>query len=234
MYKWQMDTSTVDRKATYLNWLLTGPYYAKEIRVFDLGATLIQRFRGLRAGLRREKVGLAARYAFGEWAAETGAALAVFGSLAFVAFRTVQGVITLGDMVMFYQAFQRGQAYLRDMLSGLAGLYEDNLFLTKFYEFVDLAPRVAGPLEPRPVPKPIRQGIVFHNVGFRYPSGEGMVLEDIDPDHPAGAGRGPGRRKRIGQDDPRQAPLPPLRPHVGEDHPRRRRPAPVRCRRAAP
>ena len=180
MYKWQIDSSTVDRKATYLNWLLTGQYYAKEIRVFDLGALLIRRFRNLRRGLRQEKIGIAARYAFGEWVAETGAALAIFGSLAFIAFRTVQGVITLGDMVMFYQAFQRGQTYLRDMLSGLAGLYEDNLFLSKFYEFIDLAPRVAEPEQATPVPRPIRQGITFHDVGFQYPTGEGMVLENIN------------------------------------------------------
>ena len=180
MYKWQIDRSTADRKATYFNWLLTGPFYAKEIRVFDLGALFIEGFRRLRRDLRREKLGLALRHALGEWVAETGAALAIFGSLAFIAYRTVQGVITLGDMVMYYQAFQRGQGYLRDLLGGLAGLYEDNLFLANFYVFLDLKPKVVEPLAPLPVPNPIKSGIVFHDVAFRYPTGEGMVLEKVN------------------------------------------------------
>jgi ATP-binding cassette subfamily B protein len=180
MYRLQAERSTVDRKATYLNWLLTGQFYAKEIRVFDLGALFIDRFRTLRRELRSEKIRLAFRFAFGEWAAETGAALAIFGSLAFIAYRTVQGAITLGDMVMYYQAFQRGQATLRDLLGGLAGLYEDNLFLTHFNDFLELKPKVGEPAEPRPAPRPMKQGIVFENVSFRYPTGETMVLEEVN------------------------------------------------------
>lgn len=180
MYQWQVDRSTADRKATYINWLLTGPFYAKEIRIFDLGGLFIEGFRRLRTELRREKIGIALRHAFGEWAAETGAALAIFGSLAFIAYRTVQGAITLGDMVMYYQAFQRGQGYLRELLSGLAGLYEDNLFLENYYAFLDLKPRVAEPRTPLPVPSSFQHGIVFDDVEFRYPTGEKVVLEKIN------------------------------------------------------
>jgi len=180
IYKWQYHRSTVDRTATYLNWLLTGQFYAKEIRVFNLGSLFIQRFRNLRRQLRQEKIGIAFRYALSELIAETGAVIAIFGSLAFIAYRTVQGAMTLGDMVMYYQAFQRGQTYLRDMLGGLAGLYEDNLFLSNFYDFLDLKPKVIEPRRSVPVPKPIKRGVVFDNVSFQYPTGDTMVLKNIN------------------------------------------------------
>ena len=49
---------------------------------------------------------------------------------------------------MYYQAFQRGQERLRSLLGGLGGLYENNLFLSNFYEFLDLEPKIADPIHP--------------------------------------------------------------------------------------
>lgn len=179
-FEWQYQRSASDRMATYLNWLMTGQFYAKEIRIFDLGPLFMARFRELRRLLRREKIGLAFRYALSDLVSETSAALAIFGSLAFIAYRTVSGVITLGDMVMYYQAFQRGQGYLRDLLGGLAALYEHNLFLSNFYDFLELKPKVNEPPQPVPVPNPMQEGIVFDQVGFQYPTGQGLVLENIN------------------------------------------------------
>jgi ATP-binding cassette subfamily B protein len=91
----------------------------------------------------------------------------------------VQGAITIGDLVMYYQAFQRGQEFLRAMLDGLAGLYEDHLFLHSLYEFLDLDRKAVEPLVPEAVPRPMRTGIVFDHVSFQYPTGTRKVLQDI-------------------------------------------------------
>jgi ATP-binding cassette, subfamily B, bacterial len=105
--------------------------------------------------------------------------LGIYGSYAYIAYRALQGTITLGDLVMYYQAFQRGQGFLQNVLGSLAGLYEDNLFLTDLYEFLDLKPKVTEPQHPEPVPHPMQAGIVFDRVSFRYPGGTRDVLEDI-------------------------------------------------------
>jgi ATP-binding cassette subfamily B protein len=179
LYQWQLGRSEAERTAVYLNWLLTGESHAKEIRLFDLGPLLMQRSRMLRRQLRQEKTGIAFKRALAELAAQSGATLAIFGSFAFIAYRTVQGAMTMGDLVMYYQALQRGQGYLREMLSGLAGLFEDNLFLSNFYHFLDLKPTVTVSPPSAPVPMPMKEGIVFDRVGFRYPAGAGMVLHDV-------------------------------------------------------
>jgi ATP-binding cassette subfamily B protein len=179
MYEWKRERSIKERRASYLNWLLTGEIHAKEIRIFDLGSLLIRRFRDLRRQLRQERIGIACRQSLGELAAQAGAIIGIFGSFAFIAFRTVQGALTLGDMVMYYQAFQRGQGYLREMLGGLADLYENNLFLSNFYGFLDLKPTVIESRQAVSVPRPMKRGIVFDHVGFQYPTGAGMVLDDV-------------------------------------------------------
>jgi ATP-binding cassette, subfamily B, bacterial len=179
MFQLQREQTPSERRSWYYHWMLTGDAHAREIRMFDLGALFIGRFRDLRRSLRREKFEIAKRRSLMDLAAQISATVAVFGSYAFIAFRAVQGSITLGDLVMYTQAFQRGQGFLQQMLRGLAGLYEDNLFLSNFYEFLDLKPKIIQPLHPKPVPRPMKTGIVFESVSFRYPGSGRKVLDDV-------------------------------------------------------
>ncbi|MCP4688133.1 MAG: ABC transporter ATP-binding protein [Desulfobacterales bacterium] len=179
MFRWQRRTTSSERMAHYLNQILTGIMFAKEVRLFDLGGVFSRRFRDLRRKLRKEKIAIAIRRSGAEFAAQAVTTLAVFGAYAFFAHQTVAGAITLGGLVMYYQALRRGQDFLRGAMSGLASLYESNLFLSNLFEFLDLEPRVAAPPNPSPVPPSIRQGFVFDHVSFRYPGGAQNALEDV-------------------------------------------------------
>jgi ATP-binding cassette subfamily B protein len=179
MFRWQREWTQAERRASYFNWLLTGDAHAKEIRLFDLGDLFKQRFSDLRKQLRSERLDISRKRSIEDLVAQASGTCAVFGSFGFIAYRTLHGVITLGDMVMYFQAFQRGLSYLRETLGGVAHLYENNLFLSNLYEFLDLEPKVKEPLHPLSVPRPMRKGISFEHVGFQYPAGNGKVLEGI-------------------------------------------------------
>ena len=179
MYQWRREHTPTERRSGYFHWLLTASVNAKEIRLFNLGPLFRSRFRDLRAQLRRERLTIATRRAAAELTSQTILTVAVFGSYAFIAYRTVQGTITIGDLVMYYQAFQRGQEFLRELLTGMAGLYEDHLFLSSLYEFLDLDRKATESPAPRAVPRPVRTGIVFDHVSFQYPTGTRKVLQDI-------------------------------------------------------
>jgi len=112
--------------------------------------------------------------------AEAAATAAIFGTLAFVAAQAIRGTITLGGLVMYYQGFQSGLGFLQAILRGLAGLYEDNLFLTDFYQFLDLRPKIQAPSQPRSVPEKFTRGITFQQDSFAYPGGTDEVLEEIN------------------------------------------------------
>jgi ATP-binding cassette subfamily B protein len=179
LFQWQRQRTTTERQASYLNWILTGDIYAKEVRLFGLGDLLIERFSKLQKQLRVEKLILSQKQSMFDFMAQTSATIAVFGSFAYIAYKTVYGHITLGDMVMFFQAFQRGLNAMRDLLGGMASLYEDNLFLSNLFDFLKLRPKVKESAHPTPLPIPIQQGIVFDSVSFQYPSTTRKVLEDI-------------------------------------------------------
>ena len=182
MFTWRREKTPDERRAMYYNYILTGNTYAKEVRLFGVGDEIAERFNQTRQNLRSEKLSILRKRIFADFFAQAFGSVAVFGTFALIAYRAVMGAITLGDMVMFYQAFQRGLTYLQGTLRGLADLYENNLFLAYLYEFLDLAPKVKDPEAPVPMPDTVNHGICFENVWFHYPGTEPMVLKDISFD----------------------------------------------------
>ena len=179
IYSWQNDQASMERQAGYFSWLLTDISHAKEIRLFDLGPLFMRRLRDVRQQLYKGRLAIMRTRSIAEFAAQTFANVAIYGSYAYVVYQTVGGKITLGDLVMYYSAFQRVQAFLQGMLGSLAALYEDNLFLSNLYEFLDLKRTVIEPVHAVPVPQPMKRGIVLNHVSFQYPAGTREVFEDI-------------------------------------------------------
>ena len=179
LHAWQESRTRTERQTWAYHGMLTSALHAKEVRVFGLGQLFGERYRALRETLRAERMRLALGRTALDLVAQVAAIASLFGMLAFVAWRTLVGLLTLGDMVMYYQAFQRAQAYLQEILGGMAGLYEDTLFLSRFEEFIALEARVTAPERPAPVPRPMRTGFTVEGVGFRYPGSDRPVLEDV-------------------------------------------------------
>src|SRR5262249_7447176 len=109
------------------------------------------------------------------WGNVLGALIPGFALYGFLAYRALQGRMTVGDLVMFYQAVQRGQGYISQLLGSIALLYENNLFLTNIHEFLAFQPQVTDPQRPKSLTGAVREGIAFHDVKFRYPKSERTV-----------------------------------------------------------
>ena len=179
MYRWQTQTTTEDRRSWYYHWLLTDGTRAKEIRLFGLGELFLDWFHELRRVLRGQRLKITLTRSAADLAAGAIATLAVFGTFAYIVYRTIQGALSVGSMVMYYQAFQTGLSSFQSLLGGLAGLYEDNLFLTYFYDFLALEPKVLEPKQPHVVPTPMKKGIEFESVSFQYPDTERIAIDDV-------------------------------------------------------
>jgi ATP-binding cassette, subfamily B, bacterial len=165
--------------ANYVSWILTQAQHAKEIRVYDLGEELRRRYQLLREEIRRERFRMARQVGLENALTQIAGSVVVFGSFAFIAWQTVAGPLTVGDLVMYFGAVQRGHSSLQGLFSGLGSLYEDNLFLSNLSEFLNIEDRVIAKPDPIPVPDPIRHGIEFNSVTFRYPLGSRPVLQEV-------------------------------------------------------
>lgn len=179
LYQWQRQWTPIDRQSMYLSWLLTGEQFAKEIRLFGLGTLFSQRFDRLRTQLYQANLKLISRRALSFLGANIFSGLFIGGLYGFILYQTLEGTLKLGDLVLYHQALQKGESALKAMLSGASGLYEDNLFLTNLYEFLDLKPNILTPREPQRLPRRIEKGISFDHVDFQYAGTTRQALSDI-------------------------------------------------------
>jgi ATP-binding cassette subfamily B protein len=166
------------RKQLYLEHVIATDTYAKEVKLFELGPLLLERYRETHDALFDEDRRLTLRR--GAWGIALGLlGTAVFyGAYAWIAAAAVAGVITLGRMTMFLAVFKQGQSAVSSILSAVGGMYEDNLYLSNLYEYLEQD--VAGaPGRARVGPKP-GDGLRFEHVSFTYPGATTPALADVD------------------------------------------------------
>ncbi len=179
LYQWQRQRTVLDRKALYLSVMLTHEQYAKEIRLFSLGSLFRTQFRQFRQQIYQENLRITVRRALSSLSAEAFAEILTVGVFIYIAYQTIQGHLKIGDLVLYQQALQRGESALQALLSGLSGLYEDNLFLNNLYEFLNLKPKLRDAKYPQGFPSPVKEGIVLDHVNFQYGNTTRQALHDI-------------------------------------------------------
>ena len=180
IYNWQRRRTQLERQSMYLGWMLTNEQFAKEVRLFNLGGWFSEEYRQIRRRLYEEKLSISTKRTLAFFLTQAFAGAIVFSVFAYIIYQTIQGVLLLGDLVLYYQALQRGQNNLRLTLNNLSGLYEDNLFLANLYEFLDLKPRIIDPATPRAIPPKMDRGIEFKNVNFSYADSARQALKNIN------------------------------------------------------
>ncbi|MBL8134063.1 MAG: ABC transporter ATP-binding protein [Anaerolineae bacterium] len=176
---WLKRRSATERLLVYYNYMLTLSHYAKEVRLFNLGGLFTGRSVAARTTLRQERMAISARRAVFDIGTQAAAVAALFVAYGLIANDALLGSVTIGSLVISFQAFQRAQGYFGDILGQLAQLYEDNLFLQNYYTFMAIKSNIAAPTRPLPVPAAMQQGIRFEQVSFGYVPGAKPVLDSI-------------------------------------------------------
>jgi ATP-binding cassette subfamily B protein len=168
------------RLLNYLETLLTGNDTIKEIKLFGLGGPLLERYQKLFTQFYLEDRAIAEKRTWAGLGWGMVSNLVYYGSYAWIVLRTVAGLITLGDMTMFLAIFRQSQSSIRSLLDSLNRLYESNLYLDNLMTYLKLKPLLVTPVNGLTAPAPIRRGIEFRQVSFRYPGSDVYVLRDIN------------------------------------------------------
>jgi ATP-binding cassette subfamily B protein len=167
------------RQINYLARLLTEDASAKEIKLFNLGENLLNRYMTLFDKFFQEDKSLALRRAVVGFSLGLIATLGFYGSYAWIVWRTVRGEISLGDMTLYLSLFRQGQSTFQAILSAVGTIYENNLFMAELFDFLGLKPQMSIAARPRALPASLRGGIEFRGVGFQYPESGAWALRDI-------------------------------------------------------
>ena len=153
---------------------------AKEVKIFGLNDFLIERYRQLAFGMQQENRRLAVHRA--GW----GGALAALGTVgyyiayAYLAWRTLSGGFSIGDLTFLAGSFMRLRGLLEGLLSGFSNLAGQALYLDDLFSFFEVEAEIHSPAHPRPFPATVGAGFVFEGVGFRYPGAERWAVRNLD------------------------------------------------------
>ncbi len=178
---WMTRRQTPSRRlADYFGNILTEPQFVKEVRLFNLGSYLVSQYHDIRAVFNQESQQLARRQSLAQVSLEIVSAVGFYGAYALVLWETIRGLVTIGDLTLYASTFQQAQSATAGILSSMATLYEFNLYVSQYFDFLDLEPEVTSPVKPKPFPERIKDGLILKDVYFTYPGSESPTLKNIN------------------------------------------------------
>lgn len=185
-HRW-WEKTTIDRRwLQYYELLITQSMPAAEVRLFGLGPYFRSAYQTLRHRLRTENLQIVRDQSLGRLIAGMLALVVSGGALAWMGRQVLLGSLTLGDVALFYQAFNKGQGLMKSLLGNLNQIYQNSLFISNLFEFLQITPKIVDPPQPQTVPTKIQREIRFRNVTFQYPGTDRPVLKDYNLTLPAG------------------------------------------------
>ncbi|NTV65340.1 MAG: ABC transporter ATP-binding protein, partial [Oscillochloris sp.] len=185
-HQWWVRKTPDRRRAAYYDWLLTSGINMAELRLFGLGRYFQQAFQNIRSQLVDERHRMLRDQMLAQVFSNLVGLLVGGASLGWMVWQAALGTVTLGDLALFYQAFDRGQGLMRSLLANAGQIYASSLFLSNLFAFLDLRPGVLDPATPQALPMVHQHYVRFRDVTFRYPGSERATLRDFNLELPAG------------------------------------------------
>ncbi|MGL5927246.1 ABC transporter ATP-binding protein [Chroococcidiopsis sp.] len=174
LFRWRAPET---REQTYLETLIAREDFAKEVKLYQLGAMLLERYRSIFNRLYGEDRDLTLRRGVWGYLLSLLSTAAFYLAYAWIVVEAIAGRLSLGDMTMYLMVFRQGQTTFSSTLTSIGGMYEDNLYLSNLYEFLE---------QPIALPKgKATQGLIpgdgirFENVSFIYPGSNKLALNNV-------------------------------------------------------
>ena len=178
-YALQWSRAQERRQLEYLRQTGASVDTAKEVKIFGLNGFLIDRFRALSTDFYRVNSRLA-RQRMGWMGLLTAVGTTgYYAAYAFITWRTLAGQFTIGDLTFLAGSFRRLSGLLESLLIGFSYTASQALYLDDLFSFFTIQSSIHSPPDARPVPRPFRQGVVFEDVGFRYPGAEQWAVRHL-------------------------------------------------------
>ncbi|OKL40800.1 ABC transporter ATP-binding protein [Pontibacter flavimaris] len=167
------------RELDYLRYIGASDETAKEIKTFNLSGFLAKRFKELSDKYYLLNKNLTVRRAVWGSALSSLGTLAYYGAYIFILSATVAGAITVGSLTFLAGSFSNMRGLLQGIMTRFSQITESALYLQDLFDFLELQPQITPPANPLPLPRPIRQGFTFEEVGFKYHNSEKWAVRHL-------------------------------------------------------
>lgn len=179
LFGWRMSRAQMERRASYLDWLMTKISHAKDLRLNRIGAFLRDQFRGLRREIREGEIKIEQARLVSELAFTLLGAAVFLVTAAWMLQQSLQEARPIGDVVLFVLLLRRAEASGNEFIGNTSMIADDHLYLSRLFDFLSVKPSITTPTDPVPVPNEISSGIKLNDVSFKYDEAESYALRDI-------------------------------------------------------
>lgn len=174
LFRWRTPES---REQNYLEFLIANEAPAMEVKLYQLGQTLLDRYTAIFNRLYGEDRNLTIRRGTWSYLLSLVSTAAFYLAYIWIVVETIVGAITLGELTMYLVVFRQGQNAFASILSAIGGMYEDSLYLSNLYEFLEQEiPQPQGYADRGTIPG---DGLRFEEVSFQYPGSDNLALNRV-------------------------------------------------------
>ena len=177
LYSWRAPEG---RRLNYLEWILTRDSHVKEVKLYGLGDWLLNRYRELFGKFFVEDRKLARKRALVGFAFGLLSTAGFYLCYAATAAKAASSELTVGDLALALAVFRQAQGALESILGALASAFEDALFMSNLFAFLELP--TAGDSTHLAAPRALPAGaqrLELDHVSFRYPGKDAWALKDV-------------------------------------------------------
>ncbi len=174
------------RRLNYVEYILATDMHAKEVKVLNLGPTLLQRYKRLGTEFYNQDKKLSVERSVWAYLLSLLASGAFYICYLAIAVATATGKLSLGSMTLYIVAFRQGQQAFQSCLTAVGSMYEHNLYMSNLFEYFSIPTGRKEEAKKPKQPTSQFQGLQFEDVGFQYPDQTTWALRNITLEIPAG------------------------------------------------
>ncbi len=168
------------RQLDYLRFIGTSDRMAKEVQIFGLAQWISHRYKILADQFYDENKRLSIRRGISSTALSLIGTLGYYGAYVSILLRAVRGSITIGALTFLAASFARSRDSIQRLLLGASDISQQSLYLKDLFDFFETKPTLSSSRDAPDVPRPIQEGFVFENVGFRYPGSDRWAVRGVN------------------------------------------------------
>jgi len=174
LFRWRAPET---REQNYLETLIARDDYAMEVQLYQLGPKMLERYHQIFNRLYSEDRNLTIRRGVWSYLLSLLSSFAFYGAYCWIVIETIAGRLSLGELTMYLTVFRQGQSTFSTVLSSIGGMYEDSLYMSTLYEFLeqDILKHRGGATKGS-IPG---DGIRFEKVSFTYPGSLQSALKQV-------------------------------------------------------
>ncbi|HTT67115.1 MAG TPA: ABC transporter ATP-binding protein [Gemmatimonadales bacterium] len=188
LFRWTPERRQLD----YLRYTAASDETAKEIKLFGLSRWLTDRYARLSDAFYEANRTLSIRHSAVSTLLTAIGTVGYYGAygiiiyLTVIGYRSPAGSFTIGVLTFLAGSFQQSRDLIQRILLSTSQIYEQSLYLADLFTFFEMKPSIVSREGARNVPRPIRVGFEFRDVGFRYPGSETWAVRHLSFWLPAG------------------------------------------------